>query len=191
MHHLMLAVVLMGAAFIYSYVLLGRRNGYTPFKGKVCDPGPALTAANEGRVDAGADAMVWYEAENALQIPHVKGAWDRRLAVMEAEERLFMVPGRGGCTTWDDLDTWRPLAKGLSIRSHLLRIVHNHWRHDMDNDAIAIEFASREDRDAFLSRVPAEGPKQFVFADMLSPEGRAQLEGLIGRNRSMTEQEAA
>ena len=181
-----MTIVILAAVALYAYVLIGRRKGLWPFRGRIDPQGAPLDPAAQGRVDDATAASVWYEAANPLQIPHVQGTWDRRLAVMKAEGRLFMVPGQGGCTTWDHLDTWRPHMAGLTTRAHHLRIVHNHWRHDMDNDAIAVEFASAADHDLFMSRIPEGGPVPFHFADVLSPEGRAEMEGLLGRNRART-----
>ena len=182
------------AVALYAYVALGRRYGIAPFKGSVCAAGSPMEAADAspgGKVANRTDAMLWYEAGNALQIAHVQGEWDRRIGLIAAEGRLFMVPGRSGCTTWDHLDIWRPFADGLSTRAHCLRIVHNHWRHDMDNDAIALEFASHGDLATFLSRVPEAGPVPYDMAGHLGPAGAAQLKELLARNRLRTELEAA
>lgn len=171
-----LILIIAVAAALYGYTVAGPLAGLWPFR---------------GRVDTDGD-LLWYEAESALQIAHVRHMWDRMVIALEREGRAFTVPGRRkGCTTWDDRDTWDPYLKGLAVRTHFLRIVHNHWRHDMDNDAVVIEFASAADLAVFLSRVPAEGVIPFNFADMLSSAGRAQLDTLLQANRIRTEAEAA
>ena len=169
-------IILVAAAILYGYAAVGPRAGLWPFR---------------GRLQAVGD-HVWYEAATPIQIAHVLHAWKTRIAALEREGRSFVVPERRkGCTTWDDRVTWDPYAKGLAVRTHFLRVGHNHWRHDMDNDAVVIEFATEADRDTFLSRIPVEGPTPFDFADALGTDGRARLETLLAVNRARTDAEAA
>ena len=157
-----------------------------PVAGLVPSPSAPLI---KGRVDEPDKSMIWYEATTPAQIPHVRGEWDRRMEVMAQEGRMFLVDGNGGCTTWDDRDGLTPTLKGLETRSHYLRIEHSHWRHDMDNDAIVIEFMSAADLDLFRSRIPAGGPARFDFRAMLGAEGSAELGMLLAQNRARTVQE--
>lgn len=114
------------------------------------------------------------------------------MAVIAAEGRMFTVPRNNGCTTWDDLETWEILAKkrGLRIRHHYLRIVHSHWRHDMNNDAIVMEFMSSADLATFIASIPEGGPKPFDFRALLG-DSAAELDRLLLANRIRSATERA
>lgn len=178
------------ATFAVAYLIAARLIRMSPFQGRIDFDGrvPHGSGSRNGRMlgrvdDATADS-IWYEATNPLQATRVRGAWDRRMAIIEAEGRLFMVPGHGGCTTWDDLDAWEIIGDtlGLKFKRHYLRIVHSHWRHDMDNDAIAIEFETDGDRAAFIRAIPVSGPERRNIRALLGDRA-GELDRLLLANR--------
>lgn len=131
----------------------------------------------------------FYKAENLLQRPLVLLVWHLRMWKAKSEGRLFVVPGRQGCTRADDAYRWMKLHNDMVTVEHLLRVRHNHWRHDMDNDAIAIEFATSADHDEFQRRAATIGPSTFNFRDYLAPDALVQLDTLLTRNRILTDME--
>lgn len=133
--------------------------------------------------------IVFYEAANLLQRPLVLLIWHLRMWRAKAEGRLFVVPGQDGCTTSGDSYRWMGLHSDMSTIEHLLRVRHNHWRHDMDNDAIAIEFATSADHDEFRRQAAATGPSTFNFRDHLRPDTGVQFDMLMARNRALTAME--
>ena len=109
--------------------------------------------------------------------------WQRDIAAMEAEDRIFMVPGRGYVTKQDDVETWAPYAQGLPHKEMILRVEHINPMRDLDYDAVAFCFDSAQDKAIFRTRVPLEGPKAFVFRDTLSDSTRALHDELMMRRR--------
>ncbi|MBX9793930.1 MAG: hypothetical protein K2Y02_06530 [Burkholderiaceae bacterium] len=191
-------IILSIATFAAAYLIAARIIGLPPFQGRVDFDGRVPHGSDPrksrmlGRVDDAAADSIWYEATNPFQIRHVQGAWDRRMKAIVAEGRLFMVPGHGGCTTWEDLDAWEILANkmGLRFKRHYLRIVHSHWRHDMDNDAIAMEFESPQERAAFVRAIPADGPERRNIRALLG-DGAGELDRLLLANRIRSSTETA
>lgn len=193
-----MSIILAIATFAAACLIAARIIGLTPFKGRIDFDGRVPHGSGPrndrmlGRVDDAAADSIWYEATNPFQIRHVKGVWDRRMKAIVAEGRLFMVPGNGGCTTWEDLDAWEILADrlGLKFKRHYLRIVHSHWRHDMDNDAIAIEFETDGDRAAFIRAIPVSGPERRNIRALLGDRA-GELDQLLLANRIRSAAETA
>lgn len=191
-------IILTIAVFAAAYLIAARLIGLPPFQrhidfdGRVPHGSGPRNDRMLGRVDDAAPDSIWYEATNPFQIRHVKGVWDRRMKAIVAEGRLFMVPGNGGCTTWDDLDAWEILADrlGIPFKRHYLRIVHSHWRHDMDNDAIAMEFESPQERAAFIRAIPAQGPERRNIRALLG-DSADELDRLLLANRIRSATESA
>ena len=192
-------IILTIAALAAAYLIAARLTGLPPFQervdfdGRVPHRSDSLNPGRmSGRVDEATADSIWYEASNLLQIRHVQAAWDRRMKTIVDEGRLFMVPGHDGCTTWEDLDAWEILAKrlGLRYKRHYLRIIHSHWRHDMDNDAIAMEFESPQDRATFVRAIPAQGPERRNMRTLLG-DGVDELDRLLLANRIRSAAETA
>lgn len=102
-----------------------------------------------GRVDPNEGTHVFYQSQSPFDGAAVRRAWERRLARIGAEGRLFVIPtptpGYVHDRTVIDYVV-RAQQLGITPRRHLLRIKHNHRLHDLQFDAAALEFETEDDR---------------------------------------------
>jgi hypothetical protein len=101
--------------------------------------------------------------------------WARENAEIEAQGRLFHVPGpKDGPVHWDHAIGWMEHAEGLSIRVRFLRIENRatSGAEGMTNDAVTIEFASQAEFAEFLSKLPATPSPQVITRE---PVGLAAI----------------
>ena len=183
-----IAEILMTCIGMLGILIVLADRGYLPTDafGRVDAPNWMWQGLRRSHKSAG-HTYAFYQDNGPMQRPFVLLMWHLRMARIRNGGRLFVIPGDGDRTTSFDQDRWSSLYGGLPITTHVLRVKHNHWRHDMTHDAIAIEFETRAAHDEFMRRVKAVGPSDVNMMDLLGPAGRTQLTGLLARNRALTE----
>jgi len=156
-------------------LVLNHRRAMRQHRASLLGP-PLRTAAALAREGARPELHeTWYEPYLLEPAFVMRRRWRDENAAIEAEGRLFHVPGpRNGALHWDHVGSWMRHADGLSVRLRFLRI-RNRSKDDrgiMSNDAVTIEFASQAEFATFLSKLPPMMTPEVVDRD---PETLASL----------------
>jgi len=131
-------------------------------------------------VRAGDGRHVRYTVTRGLQRRRTRRLYDETLAQIGLDGRLFQVPESDGHVTMDDIETWlQPTLESdgkypwndgrrwIRVREHLLHL-DGGTGEPTRLDAVAFEFVSRADRDAFIGRIPEGGPRRRTYERMPS-----------------------
>lgn len=108
------------------------------------------------RIDRNEGDYVFYKSASLLDRFLVRLVWEYRMSSLGRAGRLFMVPeDRPGYVHDDSVMPFLLLANQLKLhpRKHILRIEHNHWRHDLDFDAVALTFPTPREKKLFVTEL--------------------------------------
>ncbi len=138
--------------------------------------GPELRTRSRVEREGGSPELheMFYEPYLAEPAFVMRRRWRDENAAIEAEGRLFRVPGpKNGPVHWDHLDGWLSHADGLAVRVRFLRIENRDpsAKGLMSNDAVTIEFASQAEFAEYLSRLPATPAPRVIDREPVSIEG--------------------